>query len=97
MDALDLELHLVAQLLVERAERLVHQDDRRAVDEAARERDALLLAAGQLARIALRQMRQPHHLERLGRRGLRICAASTFRIFSGKAMFSSTVMCGNSA
>ena len=46
MDALDLELHVIAQFLVERAERFVHQNDRGPVDHAARERDPLLLAAG---------------------------------------------------
>jgi hypothetical protein len=45
MNALDLELHLVAQLLVERAQGFVHQDDRGAIDNATRQRNALLLAA----------------------------------------------------
>ena len=66
MQLLDLELHLVAQLLVERAERLVHEDDRRPVDEAARERDPLLLAAGELAREPLRHAGELHGLERVG-------------------------------
>jgi len=91
-----LELHLVAQLLVERTERLVHQDDRGAIDDAARQRDALLLAAGQFARVALCEMRQPHRFQRLGVR-LRASASVTFRILSGNAMFCSTVMWGNSA
>src|SRR5262249_3082538 len=52
MDALDLDLHLLAQILVERAERLVEQHHVGVEHEAARQRDALLLAAGQLARIA---------------------------------------------
>jgi hypothetical protein len=46
LQPLDLELHLLAQVLVERAQRLVHQEQRRIVDEGAGQRDALLLAAG---------------------------------------------------
>src|SRR6516165_1255722 len=45
MDALDLDLHLLAQVLVERAQRLVEQKHIRIEHEPARERDALLLAA----------------------------------------------------
>jgi hypothetical protein len=50
VNALDLELQLVAQLLVQGAERLVHQNEIRVVDQAAGNRDALLLAAGKLLR-----------------------------------------------
>ena len=53
--ALQLELHLLAQLQVERAERLVEQQHARPVDERARERDALALAARELDRLALRR------------------------------------------
>ena len=56
--ALQLELHLLAQLEVERAERLVEQQHARLVHERARERDALLLAARELPRLALRQARR---------------------------------------
>jgi len=48
LDALELELHLLAQLHVERAERFVEQERGRPVDERARERDALLLTAREL-------------------------------------------------
>ena len=57
--ALQLELHLLAQLQVERAERLVEQQHARAVDERARERDALLLAARELARLAAAEPSSP--------------------------------------
>ena len=50
LDALQLELHLLAQLHVERAERLVEQQRGGPVDERARERDPLLLAARELPR-----------------------------------------------
>ena len=53
LDALELDLQLLAQAQVERAERLVEQQRPRAVDERAGERDALLLAAGQLRGLAL--------------------------------------------
>ena len=49
---LELELHLLAELQVERSERLVEEQDARAVDERAGERDALLLAARELPRLA---------------------------------------------
>ena len=42
---------------VDGAERLVHQQDRRVGGEGAGDADALLLAAGQLVRVALRQGR----------------------------------------
>ena len=48
---------------VEIAGRLVGQHDRRIVGQRARERDALLLAAGQLRRIVMRAPGQPHFLE----------------------------------
>ena len=53
LDALELDLQLLAQLEVERAERLVEQQHGGPVHERAREGDALLLAAGELARLAL--------------------------------------------
>src|SRR5438067_2384516 len=63
MDALDLHLHLLAQVLVERAERLVEQHHVRIEDEPARERDALLLTTRQLARIAVGESAQPNQLQ----------------------------------
>jgi len=44
----DLDLHLLAQLLVERTERLVHQHELGLEHERARERYALLLPSGKL-------------------------------------------------
>src|SRR3712207_617809 len=48
MQLLDFNLHVFTQLLVKSAEWLVHEDDRRLVDEGASERDALLLSAREL-------------------------------------------------
>ncbi len=53
-----LELRVLAQLLVERAERLVEQQQLRPLHQRARERDALALAAGQLVRLALGELRR---------------------------------------
>src|SRR3712207_5303483 len=50
LDALELDLQLLAQAQVQRAQRLVEQQRTRAVDERAGQRDALLLAAGELRR-----------------------------------------------
>ena len=66
LDELELELHLFAQLAVEGAERLVQQQDGRAVDECACERDPLLLAAGELGGLAIGEAAHLHHVERGG-------------------------------
>src|SRR5712691_187106 len=65
LDVLDLELHLIAELLVERAEWLVHEEDRRPVHERARKRHALLLAPAQLRREACPIAGEPHAVQRL--------------------------------
>ena len=62
----ELELHVLAQLRVERRERLVEQQHRRMRDQRARDRDALLLAAGELVRIALAESGEADVLERFG-------------------------------
>ena len=65
LDALELELHLLAQLEVEGAERLVEQQHRRLVRQRARERDALLLTARELARVPLAVALEPHRRQGL--------------------------------
>ncbi len=62
----ELDLEVAAELGVERAERLVQQQHRRAQDERPRQRDALLLAARELVRASLLEPGQLHQLERLG-------------------------------
>ena len=69
LDPLQLHLHVLAELEVERAERLVEQEHARVVDERAPERDALLLAAGELLRLALREAGEADELEHLGAHG----------------------------
>ena len=57
----DVGAHLDAQLRVEVRERLVHQEDARHADDRAAHRDALALAAGQLAGLALEVVLEPEH------------------------------------
>ena len=58
VQAAHLEAHLLAQVGVEVGQRLVEQQRLRLDDQRARQRDALLLAAGQLAGIAVGQRRE---------------------------------------
>jgi hypothetical protein len=50
LDGAQLVAHLLAELAVQRGQRLVEQQDPRPVDERARQRHALLHAAGELRR-----------------------------------------------
>ena len=52
LQMLDLDLHMLPQLLIERPERFVHQHQRRLKHQRARQRHTLLLPAGQLARLS---------------------------------------------
>jgi hypothetical protein len=67
---------IFARLRVERAERLVHQQDARAVRERARDRDALLHPARQLVRIHVGEAREPDQIEPLQRLALGLAAAA---------------------
>jgi hypothetical protein len=58
-------LRVLAQLLVERGERLIEQQQLRFLDERASERDALPLAARELVRLALRIGAELDELEHL--------------------------------
>ncbi len=66
LQPLHLDLHVEAQVLVERAKRLIEQQNLRIDREAARQRDALLLAAGELTRLALRELAHVHQRQHLG-------------------------------
>ena len=61
MEALDLDAHLGAQLGIQVRQRLVEQEHLRIAHDAPAERHPLLLAAGQLLRLALQQFVQPEH------------------------------------
>ncbi len=65
LQALELDAHLLAQLGVEIGERLVEQQDLGLDHQAAGERDALLLAARQLVRIARREPGEVDERQRL--------------------------------
>ena len=60
LDVFELLLHLLAQLQVERAERLIEQQHARLVDERAGDGDALLLAAGKLGHVAVSVVLKAH-------------------------------------
>ena len=64
LDALQLELHLLAQLEVEGTERLVEEKHARPVHERPRERDPLLLPARELPRLAPLEPGKADELER---------------------------------
>ncbi|GAA3042698.1 hypothetical protein GCM10020000_22210 [Streptomyces olivoverticillatus] len=63
LDALELQLHLAAQLEVEGAEGLVQEQHLRVVDKRARDGDALLLAAGELLGLAAGEVAELDELE----------------------------------
>ena len=56
-------LHLPARVRIERAERLVHQDDARLVDERASDRHALLHPAGEVLREVVRELVEADRLQ----------------------------------
>ena len=55
----EIDAHLLARERIERAERLVHQQQRRIVDQRAHDRGALAHAAGELARPAVVEFARP--------------------------------------
>ncbi len=63
LDALQLQLHLLAQFHVQRTERLVEQQCRRTIDERASQGDPLLLPPRQLARAPALQPLELHDAE----------------------------------
>ncbi len=66
LDRLQLDLHLLAELEVERAERLVEQQHLRPVHERPGEGDPLALAARELRRLACAVVAEANGLEHLG-------------------------------
>ena len=60
VQAADLQLHLLAQVLVERRQRFVHQHHPRLEHQRPRQRHALLLPARELLRLAFGEMGQLH-------------------------------------
>ena len=75
LDRLQLQLHLLAQLEVESAERLVEEQHPRFVHERPGERDPLLLPARELARLALLHPGEAHEAEDLDHAAADVAAA----------------------
>src|SRR4029077_10690606 len=67
-DAAQFLVEPVARDLVERAERLVHEQDARAAEQGARDRDTLAHAARELMREASFPAFEAHELQELARR-----------------------------
>ena len=65
VDLRELDLQALPQLQVERAERLVEQQNRRSLDEGPRDGDSLLLTAGQLARHPVAEVLEPDEAQGL--------------------------------
>ena len=97
LQALHLELHLLAQLAVERAERLVEQQQARAEHDGARKRDALLLPARELARQAAAVSRKVDERERVGDPAVASPRAAPCASRAETRCSARRVMCGNSA
>ena len=87
---------LLADLGVERAERLVEQQHLRLDRQRAGQRHPLALAAGELRRVAVRELLEVHELEQLVTRFL-ISAFGRLRILRPNATLRPTVMCLNAA
>src|SRR5688572_25866268 len=62
----DLAAHLFAQIRIQIAQRLVHEQNLRLNHQRPRQRHTLLLPAGELGRIAVFQLRQVHDAEQFG-------------------------------
>ena len=97
-DAEELVLQPRAHDRVDRAERLVHQQHRRVGGQRAGDADALPLAAGELARVAVAGTRagRGRRASAARRRAPRSAALSQPSRRGTVATFSATVRCGNS-
>ena len=93
----DLGAHLLAQLGVQVGQRLVEQQHLRLDDDGAGERHALLLAPGQLGRVAVGQMAAAGRRPASRRRRRSMSARDRRRRFRPKATFCATVMFGQIA
>ena len=78
LQLLEEELHLLAQLQVERTERLVEEENGRTVDDRARERDALPLAARELGGLALTDAWEADAIEHFARADAPLVARHPF-------------------
>ena len=90
-----LVVEALARQGIERAERLVEQQDLRVADERARDRHALAHAARQLVRIRLGEVGDADELEQLARALTTFVAWPTPASWSGNATLSSAVRQGS--
>ena len=97
LQALQFLAHAHAQKRVERRQRLVEQQHLRLGDQRARQRDALLLAAGELRRQALGELLHLDQFEELRAPSRAARPSPTPRIFRLNATLSRQLRCGNSA
>ena len=88
-------VHPLAGHLVERPERLVHQQDRRLERERPGDRDALLHPARELARVVLQEVAQLDELEHLASPAAIAARPIAPMISSGSFTLSSTVRQSN--
>ena len=94
MQLADLDPHLHAQRRIEVGERLVEQERLGLAHDRAADGDALALAAGELARLAVEIIGQVQGRGRLAHLLLDHVLALCPAILSAKAMLSRTLMCG---
>ena len=85
---------LVGALAVEIAGRLVGDDDLRVGDDGARDRHALLLAAGELARVVVDAVLEADHARARSARACLRSAPDSLVSSSGSSTFSSAVSTG---
>ena len=97
LQLLELDLHVLAQLQVERSERLVEQQQRRLEHQAARDGDPLALAARELVDALRRRAAQVPRARASPGCACSRSARATPRRASPKATFSPTDIIGNSA
>ena len=96
LEPLQQRAELGAALRIERRRRLVHQQQRRIDGQRARDRDALSLAARQLARQRVGAMLDAERLQQLRARRLRAAAGATPCACTGaRQTFSNAGRCSN--
>ena len=88
-------LQLLARLRVQRAERLIHEDENGLAHQRARDPDALLHAAGELMRIVLGKSGKPDKIDEVARAARARSAPPTPSISSGNSTLPMTVRQGS--
>ena len=99
VDAAELDHHTIAEVRIERAERLVEQEQRGSRDQRAGERDPLLLAARDLADLSAAEAGEAdQRQDRVdATRDVAPVGVGSARLARPKATLSKTLRCGKSA